>query len=183
MKKLVLMIGFILILAACSNQTTVEKTKEDKKVEAKQKQDKQKERKDTYRKELIAYSEEITSPTNEISKNLNELAKVIKSGTDEPSIIQTTDYRETIELICGDIDKNIEEIKELDIPQNDHIEELHNILINGLDNLKYVAIHYPDAVIFFNLNELEKCREYTGEGVQQMKLALSKLAVEMAGAL
>lgn len=127
------------------NETVVkETTKEGKPAEPKKTQA------EIDREEVKNYSVLAAPIIEKITKNVKDLTTINQMS---PNV--TADYIETAEVICEDLQKNVDEYQALEIGYNKRVEEVHTAFLLTMTELEFVAGYYAYGLEIQDQNMIE----------------------------
>ncbi|WP_379833969.1 hypothetical protein [Fictibacillus halophilus] len=159
MKKLLTFLSLLLIFAGCSETPEKKVEAEPKKEVVETPKEEPKAEKPvaeieepvipnmTEEKQMILdYVNAATPYIEKLTKNVQDIGKVSQIGADDPAIVSTSDYHETVQLICDDIQRNVEGMRAISVGDNEDLKSLMITLENALGDLEFVAQNFPVAV-------------------------------------
>jgi hypothetical protein len=144
MKKVLTVVGLSLALVGCSGLEVDDKPmKEAEKTVEKVADKPAYSDKD---KEVVAYANQLRPLINSLVKNGNDLKKVARMGNEDPEIVYTEKYLDTVYLICEEMQRNVDAIRAIGAQTDKDLGAVHKLALKGADELEDVAQDFPDAI-------------------------------------
>lgn len=154
MKKILLAILLIGTLAGCGQQASSQPKKETK-VETPAPQPPP----NTDKEDMANYYNKLNDPFNHVLTDIKSITDLASIGANNEGIIYTQAYRDRVLQVCSDMQDNIQNIKDIIPPDNPKILAIHNVILQGMEQVQFVADNFPTAINTVNISLINSCTD------------------------
>ncbi|MFJ7471099.1 hypothetical protein ACIQWI_21390 [Peribacillus frigoritolerans] len=126
------------------------------------------------------YASELRPLIGRLMENKDDLLTLINVGVEDPALLSSYEYQDTAQLICDEIQRNVEEVRAIGA-QEDELGSIHLLALKGAGELEFVAQNFPFAVEISDTDLLLECAqsfEKAGTFMDQATINLDKLSEE-----
>ena len=105
------------------------------------------------------YRDQILSPLQNIATDLQTIQMMSRLGANDPAVLLTPTYSDAIQTVADDLRKNIVKVRAADTKNDPELQNIHNHLLQAMDELEFIANNFPIGVRNMDANLITKCKE------------------------